>query len=311
MSEEPEVEPEETSEPATAFEGLSREDLSKLIDGVADEPAPTEEPKAEEPAEPAETPEPEEPAEDPDEDPKPQPVDKEPAPAAPPDTVLMQARLDEALARAKQMESVAGRHAGELGYIKRQNQTLMDQISRLTESIRRGQVVDDPQDQPIPQRHVAEATVDPNAAYLSAKAVEESYLGFISRHPSAMVDQDSNGTKVRVLDPLLANEILKRREDLLALRGSGHAPEASTLTEQILAEAWSNVEVQRAAQRVQEVERRSADQSNIRLKNKKAQAAAGVSSRSAAPAPRKVSSFRDLKNDELKALIDSRAGLEP
>ena len=311
----PDKEPVQVTEQAAGISGLTDEQLEQAIDKVDELPLYREPPdEPEEDTAEAEVSEEEESEEEAaeEETPPTEPVDEgqeeDPEPDEP---NVQEARAEEMAARAKHFESVAGRMSGKLGHMGQQYKQLQDEVATLRQAVQDGvqpepsALYEEPAHQPQAALPPA-PTVDPNALWASRSAATKAVSDFEQSTPEVWVEVEGK----RVVDPKFVELATARQQELAGYAGSGDAAFAESETRAFLREVWSEVEVSRAQARREDAERRTADQSK-RVRGKKlAQASAGVSSRSAAPSRRRVTSIKKLKDDELGSLIDSRAGLD-
>ena len=292
---------------------LKTDDLVSLID---DGTVPDSEPEAE-PEEPTEQPEEETEAEEVEEPEEAEEATEEPTET--PDALKdepdeNQVRLTEAQATAKHFESVAGRVSGKLGYVEQQKKSLENQVAQLQQQLQASQqpkgeapeFTEQWQQSATQAAPAQQPAVDQNAIYHSANAVKQSLADFAQANPEIAPVKD--GTQV--LDEAFAKEIQARGTDILNLAQSGDALGAQQASHHIYAEAWSKVQRDRAVTARQEMERRKVDQAEKFKKNKRAQASASTAGKRASPPKRRVSSVKDLSNDDLAKLVESRAGLE-
>lgn len=238
------------------FESMSVEDLDKLMEhpeliGQAPE-TPAPEPVAEVKPTPEAAPEPvkaEEPA----------PVEEDL------DAKIRDTRIEEYEAKAKHWESVAGKHAGELGFLRGEIKQLRDAQLRAPEADSHAY---DERPAPAPP-----ARVDSVTQWAVQKSVEEATGKFLSGHP----DYDTEMHKE------MAEYLQKSGYDPKAVMESADPVWAAREAERALEEAYWHSKARRTAAVRADLETRRATQT-AKAKDAKVQAAVSGSGGSAPPA---------------------------
>jgi hypothetical protein len=210
----------------------------------------------------------------------------------------LRAVIEEMEARAKKWESVAGRNAGELGYLKQQLRKMQEgQVRQVLQPQQQDDdslLDDDEQPQRQPQRQsTSPKTRDNLTSYVVGNAIREAASQFASSHP----DMGEFGEQLRayIKDSGNNHEELLLMDDPIA---------AARETTRLLDEAYWHVRAEQASARKNEIAKRVAEQStNVA----KAKAKASVSGSGSAPPPKPApKSVDDMTDDELeKALAEA------
>lgn len=225
-------------------------------------------------------------AEQPPEEPPEQPVAAEEAPAepqvepeAPPDeAAILQARLEAYEAEQQKLRAqLAGREAGERGYIKQ----LQQEVARLKSTTSSDEVAEEA---PPPRN-------DTIATWAVSQAIQAAGTSFLQSH-SDMTDLHEG------VRQYLANSGYDSQPLLL----SGDPLAASRETTRVLEEAYWHVKAEKQRARVAELQTRRADSMRgVEAAKKKAAISAGGG---AAPPPKPVKQLQDLSLEELQQRVE-------
>lgn len=255
------------------FTQMSDDDLEKAMGQGADFEPPAPEP----------TPEPEVPVE-----PEPEVPVEEAAPEVPAaepevDTEAERLRLlsEEMEARAKHWESVAGRNAGELGFIKSQ----LKAIQAAQASAQEGDYV---QSEPVPGSTQPTPERDGLAAWAVQQAVQQSIGGFEASHPDVTEIQDKMVEYIKTSGYDMQN-VLNLTNPIDAQREMSRALEEAY---------WHTKASVTAARRMELSVKREAIQTKAATNKMKA----SVSATASAPPPKpKAKSQEEMTDAELEA----------
>jgi len=287
------------------LEEKSLEELEQLLANPAaleDEPEP-ETAEVEEPAEPESEPAAEEEPQDTGDEPVDEPVEEpteqvaapdtdEPAPELSIEDQIRKTLIDEAEARAKHFESVAGRNAGELGFVRKQLEALRQQLAAASQPA--APTVDEygaevtqaqaPQ-QPTPR------ALDAISSWAVSQAVRNSAAEFQSQHQdfSELSSDISQYLKDKQYD---ASSLLESNDPLYAAREATRA----------LDEAYWHARGQHQARVRAQLEEKRADQ----IRNlEQAKLRGGPTQSGATPTPKPVAKTLDeLTVDELREELE-------
>lgn len=256
------------------YDSMSLEELDRLIAG--EKP-----PEPEESApEPVENPEP-------DPEPEPQAAAAEPEPEKEPEPDTKDLLIQELEARVKHFESLAGRNAGELGFVKQQLRKLQEAQQRRPTEEDTFESEPEQERRPVQRR---EPTRDDVAAWAVSQAVSQALAEFGRQHPDAAELQEAIGAYLKQsgYDP----------KDILE---SDSPVEAAKQTLSVLEGAYWHAKAEVKAKARQEAEtRRTAQIPQV----EKAKRKAVISGAGAAPPPKpKPKAFEDMSVDELEAEI--------
>jgi hypothetical protein len=233
----------------------------------AGEPEPTPAPEApsEEPTTPEETAQ---------EEASPTP---EPPPEPDPETERMRLLTEEMEARAKHWESVAGRNAGELGYIKQQLRAIQAAQSR-------GDIEEVEPDRSAPQ---APPRRDGVSEWAVQQAVSQSVSSFEASHPDVTELQDK-----------MAEYVRGTGFDMQAVLAMDNPVEAQREISRALEEAyWHTKAVVKASRRAELEQKREA----IQMKSAETKLKASVSATASTPPPKpKPKTVDEMTDDELE-----------
>jgi len=266
------------------LEDLGLDELEAMLE-KPEVPSPEEEAEPE-PAEPSESEAP--PEQEPEGEAKPEPAQEEqkPEPSEDLDAEILRARLEAAEAAAKKWEQVAGRHGGELGFLKNR----MREIEGRIQTLRSEQEPIEPSDLPQPDAPRTPSPgprTDPLATWAVNQAIAQASADFMRTHPD-MGDMKDD------FEQYLKNSNYNAAD----LIGANDPIWAASETNRLLEEAYWNAK-QAFKQRVASaLEKRKADQVP-RLDQAKRKAA--ISASGAAPAPKpQVKPLSDMSLEELE-----------
>lgn len=233
---------------------------------------------------------------------------KEETPETPPaeptieqlDKQLFDKRLEAAEGSAKHWETIAGRHGGELGFVKKR-------LAEMERAMASGQfapppapadngegVYDTPEPTPTPQATPPDAggPSDKVAAWAVAQALQAGYQQFLQAHPDAQTTEGFAGEMEAYMQQQGGRErLLFENDPVAAQRGAMD----------FLSEAYHHVSGTRRASEIQKLERRRADQIS-NMEQAKAQATISTSG-SPAPEPPGPKALSDMNEDELDAIL--------
>ena len=222
------------------------------------------------------------------------------------DVVAMRAELEAERAERKHQETVAGRHAGKLGFLEKQAVEYQSRIAAL-ESLAQGATDDTGYDE-RPARQQAAAPAAPAAAsgqFAMKSALTMAAQEILSPALSRVADADGKTT------PEFAAAVERRKSELEAIAASGDADKAYEASKQLYREIVSETDRDIARRKSDELVRRRTSQAGGQKRKKRA--AASVSSRSRSSSSnekRQPKSVKDLSTDELRDLVNSRAGID-
>jgi len=254
-------------DPATMSDEELEQALNKGQDFTPPEPEP--EPVPETPAEP----EPEAPTE-----PTPEPT---PEPEADPEAEKFRLLSEELEARAKHWESVAGRNAGELGFIK-------SQLKAIQAAQIQAQSGDYVPSEPQPGSTQAAPGRDGLAEWAVQQAVQQAVGGFEASHPDVTEIQDK-----------MVEYIKASGYDMQNVLGLSNPIDAQREMHRALEEAyWHTKASVTSARRAELIGKREAIQTKAATNKMKA----SVSATASAPPPKPLAKTRDEMTDsELEA----------
>ena len=212
-------------------------------------------------------------------------------PELPTEADIMAERLALSEALAKKFESLAGRHSGELGFLK---QRLKELETRQNAPPREAHEEDLYPPEPLPAQDrpaVAEPVRDSLSEWAVGRAIEDEVQRFWGgRAEDAKLRDD------------IAASLKARQEDLAPLLETRDPVHASRLTRAVLDEALSDALIARAKARIGEMTEKRADQvRNLEQAKKKA----AVSGSGAASPPSQARDLNDLSIPELQNLLGS------
>jgi hypothetical protein len=276
------------------FEDLSVEDLSKMLgvepeEGNATEAETVPESQSEEtPKEPAE----EEKAPEAETTETPQ-VETAPVADLPEHYKLM---LEEAEARAKKWESVAGRHAGELGYVRKSQAELLDRIKEMEARVA-GQSEQLAQEDTEPQSRPRRSTRDSIASWAVNRALMDAGQQFMASHPD-----------IPELKDYLAAYMNERKSEISSISELDDPLEAQMRTLSLLEEGYWHAKAEAKAKARPEAEKKYAEQiKGFSEMKKKAAISASGSTQSTRPRDKADSemSLQELE-EKIRRLTSSR-----
>lgn len=269
---------------------LSDDDLEKAFDtmkkgdefvppATEGEPTPPVEPEPEPEAEP--TPEPEAPAEE---------EAPSETPAEDPEAERLRLISEEMEARAKHWESVAGKHAGELGYIKQQLKAIQAAQAQSQQGEEYVEPQETPRPAPEPQRR------DGLAEWAVQQAFQQAVTGFEHSHPDVADIGD------KMVDYLSATGY-----DMKTALAMGDPIEAQQEIARALNEAYWHTKAEvNAARRAELTAKREAVQTQAATNKMKA----SVSATGSSPPPKpKAKTVDEMTDDELAAeMVKAQGG---
>lgn len=262
-------------------EDMTLEELEKALDqGGLPQPEPIEPEASEEPAEPT-----------------PAPVETEAAPAqeapAEPkaeevtDQDILEARLAEYESRSKHFEQVAGKHAGEVGFLKQQLAELRQRLMATQASEDAGLYQPEPSQRPEP---TPAPKSDAVASWAVAQAAQQAVAEFVGTHPDYPTIKDDIAAYLQQTG-YDAAPILAAQDPLFAARE----------TKRMLEESYWHIRAQKDAARKAELTTKRAEQKAAQVAAKQA---ASPSGSGATPPPKpKEKSVSDMSLDELEAAM--------
>ena len=263
-----EQEPDATVAQEKDLSQLDMAELEKLVDEIDENPE-----LQAAPDEPADEPEPQASTE-----PEPAADTVEPEPADEPEPVPseldeLRAQLDVVGKQAKHFESVAGGHAGKVGYLERQLQELRDQVSRQV-----AQPQADSYAEPQPQPPVQPAQVPDNyVQYMSRQAIDNGERAFLSNHGDIMVKDEASGQSS--VDPLFQVELQKHTAEVQRLQSLSDPAQIQQEAERIMSDAYGQFDIARAAVHAAETTRKRADSAaSLKAKKRTAESEMAVTS---------------------------------
>lgn len=245
------------------------------IDELAKEPPAEPEPEA--PAAPTPEPEPEEAP-----TPEPQSEPEEPELTVEVlDSELLRRRLEHAEAEAKRFEQLAGRNAGELGFVK-------NKVRDLERAFANRQPGDSYEAEEVPESEAKASTPDPVTAYVVSQAVPAAVASFEMRHPDS----------TELADGMLA--WMGQNNINIGSLAQGNDPAAvAAETERILSSAYDAAKSAKRESDIAALQTKRAEMFE-RLNTTKRSASASASGSSAPPQP-KPKTLDDLSEKELMA----------
>lgn len=269
---------------ADDLENMSLKDLERGMDEALNpppvtptEPEPAQAPEAQ--VEEAASPTPETPQE------------PQPEAQAPDDMELLRSELSETLSRVKHFEQVAGRNAGENGFLKQQIARLESQLH----SVRAGEDQGEyqrPQENAPPQPTIKS---DPLTTWAIQQAVEKAGYLFTQANPD--VGEHWQG---------MQEYMGKFNPDTNPILNSNNPMEAQEGATRMLQEAYWHVRANKEAARRQELLQRRADQTS---KLAQAKQLASVSGSGSAPPPKpKEKSMDEMSFEELEREMLKQTG---
>lgn len=264
------------------YDSMSLEELDRLMSGgepAPKEPAPTDEPASEtEPVAEEPTSETEPVAEE-----EPEKED-EPEPEPDPRDLIIQ----ELEARVKHFESLAGRNAGELGFVKQQLRKLNEAHKQ---TVRSDDDTFDADSEPEPERRTAprrERSRDDVATWAVSQAVQQAVNDFGRQHPDVAEMQEAIGAYLK-----------QSGYDPSAVLESDSPVEAAKETRRVLEEAYWHSKASTASERRKAAETKRAAQIP---QLEKAKRKAAISGTGGAPPPKpQPKTYEQMTLEELEA----------
>lgn len=254
--------------------GKTTEELEQMMEADTDPVAPAPEPAAE-PETPEPTPQPE-----PTPEPTPEPeAAEEPTPEQIERDLLLQ-RLEQAEDERKKAEAIAGRHGGELGFLRQK-------VRELEQRFRQPEPDDALQPEPSEPVRPAPAR-DKIAAFVVSQAVPQAISRFESEHPDSVE-----------LGPSIAEYLKRNGFDMQAILSMDDPMEATRETDRVLSEAYYHARSERKAKIIAELTTKKAEQfARVQEAKKKA---AVTGSGGSAPEPVREKAIEDMTPEELDA----------
>jgi hypothetical protein len=212
----------------------------------------------------------------------------------------LRAQLEAERAERKHFETVAGRNAGRLGYLERQNREVLDRLESMS---RRGDDPDDEEPDRRPRHAPRTAPVDNRLAqHLVQREIKDAVSETVRGHEKLIGEGGTYAKPFR--------EALQRRmPEINEIVGSNDPLYVGQEIRHILVEAVSEIVRDDTRRRSDDVARKRADQGTS-IRHKKIASASAAPGRAAASTQQKARSPSELKTEDLRALINSRAGLD-
>ncbi len=213
---------------------------------------------------------------------KPEETPKEPEPEPDVDQLsaeIWEKRLQAAEETSKRFESLAGRNAGEVGFLRQKIRELETRLSSPTPD-ENGEAATY---QPEPERRSGR---DPVAAYVVAQAVPTAVNAFEARHPDAVSLAGDMGTF-----------LTENKLDLKALAEGIDPTEVAAQTEHVLSMAYDFAKSKARATEIAQLETKRAEMFT-RLKDRKQSASTSAPGSTPAPKPQ-AKTLADLSEKEL------------